>query len=414
MDIWDEIQKLSGYQSGNGGVDSYGVDHSGFSTRDELEYQSARLARENQLAEGFAQQGIAQENYPQYGTTFWGGSAENNYGFGTSNISQNIQNVTNQLNNSGFGNGLNNGVNGINNGQVFANSDYTVNTESLVGKPSSYFQNNNTSNISGSNTSGWSGNTNNLNSTANGGFNQNTNFGTNLSSVTTPMFQNQTPTPWSYNEPQTTPTPWNNPATQVTPSPWVDNSLTEDQRIRALRYRKPLNLYMGNAENANYEWPWYAIGWLGKYYVDKHNNVIEKYAIQNNIDPDLVRAVMYNEGATGHKGIFNYLGDLIGKSGSQMPMNIQGKTWGDFDGKHYDTYIPQQNIELGTKVLKQMQNSLNEPTPDRVGTLWNETGANNINDVGARVKTAYDTKPWLGEKQWEQKLLEFFFGNKKK
>ena len=132
MDIWDEIKKLSGYQSGNGGVDSYGVDHSGFSTRDELEYQSARLARENQLAEGFAKQGIAEENYPQYGTNFWGGSPENNYGFGTSNIKQNIENVTSQLNNN------------TNNGQVFANSDYTVNTESLVGKPSSYFQNNNT------------------------------------------------------------------------------------------------------------------------------------------------------------------------------------------------------------------------------------------------------------------------------
>ena len=104
MDIWDEIKKLTGYQSGNGGVDSYGVDHSGFSTRDELEYQSARLARENQLAEGFAKQGIAEENYPQYGTNFWGGSAENNYGFGTSNISSNIENVTNQLNRSGVGN----------------------------------------------------------------------------------------------------------------------------------------------------------------------------------------------------------------------------------------------------------------------------------------------------------------------
>ena len=46
---------------------------------------------------------------------------------------QNIENITNQLNNT-------------NNGQVFANSDYTVNTESLVGKPSSYFQNNNTNN----------------------------------------------------------------------------------------------------------------------------------------------------------------------------------------------------------------------------------------------------------------------------
>ena len=103
MDIWDEIKKLSGYQSGYGGVDSYGVDHSGFSTRDELEYQSARLARENQLAENYSKQGIAEENYPQFGTNFWGGSPENNYGFGASNIKQNIENVTNQLNN-GFSN----------------------------------------------------------------------------------------------------------------------------------------------------------------------------------------------------------------------------------------------------------------------------------------------------------------------
>ena len=277
------------------------------------------------------------------------------------------------------------------------------------GLPSDYLQNHNTG--GGYNQSGINGNNNDFGATNNFGTTNNFNNGTNFGATSS---QNQTPTPWSYNEQQTTPTPWSNPATQVTLSPWVDNSLTEDQRIRALRYRKPLNLYMGNAENANYEWPWYTMGWLGKYYVDKHNNDIEKYAIQNNIDPDLVRAVMYNEGATGHKGIFNYLGDLIGKSGSQMPMNIQGKTWGDFDGKHYDTYIPQQNIELGTKVLKQMQNSLNEPTPDRVGTLWNETGANNINDVGARVKTAYETKPWLGEKQWEQQLLEFFFRNKRK
>ena len=406
MDIWDEIKKLSGYQSGRGGVDSYGVDHSGFSTRDELEYQSARLARENQLAENFSKQGIAEENYPQFGTNFWDGSPENNYGFGTSNIKQNIENVTNQLNNN------------ANNGQITTNSDYTVNTESLVGKPSSYFQNNNTSDWnntggfgSGVSNSGFSTNIN-MGTTTNFGANQS--FATTPNSIATSTAQNQTPTPWSYDEPSTTPTPWNNPAAQVTPSPWVDNSLTENQRIRALRYGKPLNLYMGNAKNANYEWPWYTMGWLGKYYVDKHNNDIEKYAIQNNIDPDLVRAVMYNEGATGHKGILNYLGDLIGASGSQMPMNIQGKTWGDFDGKHYDTDIPQQNIELGTKVLKQMQNSLNEPTPDRVGTLWNETGANNINDVGARVKTAYDTKPWLGEKQWEQQLLEFFFRNKRK
>ena len=42
-------------------------------------------------------QGIT-ENYPQYTTNFWGSSADNNYGFGTSNIGSNIENMqtTNQ------------------------------------------------------------------------------------------------------------------------------------------------------------------------------------------------------------------------------------------------------------------------------------------------------------------------------
>ena len=54
----------------------------------------------------YNQQGIT-ENYPQYTTNFWG-NAGNNYGFGTSNIKQNIENVTNRLNNSFINTGVQN------------------------------------------------------------------------------------------------------------------------------------------------------------------------------------------------------------------------------------------------------------------------------------------------------------------
>ena len=92
MDFFGRYQSPFGYENGeNGGVDSYGVDHSGFSTQDELQYQTARANREQQLANDLQQQGIVEENYPQYGTNFWGNS-DNNYGFGTSNIAQNAQN----------------------------------------------------------------------------------------------------------------------------------------------------------------------------------------------------------------------------------------------------------------------------------------------------------------------------------
>ena len=41
--------------------------------------------------ENVQRQGIGENDYPQYGTDFWGNSA-NNYGFGIRNIEQNVQN----------------------------------------------------------------------------------------------------------------------------------------------------------------------------------------------------------------------------------------------------------------------------------------------------------------------------------
>ena len=91
MDIYPKYTSPFGYQTGTGGIDTYGVDHSGFTTRDELQYQTARINRENDLMTQMNNQGIT--NYPQYGTNFWGSSADNNYGFGTSNIGNNIENM---------------------------------------------------------------------------------------------------------------------------------------------------------------------------------------------------------------------------------------------------------------------------------------------------------------------------------
>ena len=98
MDIWHKNKSPFGYETDDNNVDSYWVDHSGFSTRDELEYQSARLARENQLAENFSKQGMTEENYPQYGTNFWGRTPENNYGFGSSNIGGSVRDMMERLN----------------------------------------------------------------------------------------------------------------------------------------------------------------------------------------------------------------------------------------------------------------------------------------------------------------------------
>ena len=94
MDIFGKYKSQLGYQVGENQIDTYGVDHSGFTTRDEVAYQTARQQRENQIMQNYNGQGITQD-YPQYGTNFWGSSPENNYGFGVSNITPNVENMQN-------------------------------------------------------------------------------------------------------------------------------------------------------------------------------------------------------------------------------------------------------------------------------------------------------------------------------
>ena len=88
-----------GYQSLENGFDTYGVDHSNFTTRDELEYQNKRVKREEELIQEQKDQGIT-ENFNKYNTNFWGTSPENNYGFGNNNISSNTNTQTQNSTNS--------------------------------------------------------------------------------------------------------------------------------------------------------------------------------------------------------------------------------------------------------------------------------------------------------------------------
>ena len=98
MNIWQKYKSPLGYYNNDNQIDSYGVNHSGFSARDELNYQMARQQREDAMMQCYNNQGIT-SNYPQYTTNFWGNSADNNYGFGVSNIGNNVPKVVKQLNN---------------------------------------------------------------------------------------------------------------------------------------------------------------------------------------------------------------------------------------------------------------------------------------------------------------------------
>lgn len=121
-----------------------------------------------------------------------------------------------------------------------------------------------------------------------------------------------------------------------------DNYMTSEERIENMKQGKNLFLDIENNPDANYNLPWYTIEKYGQDNVNEYLDTIDKYAQK-------------------------------------------------YD---YDTYNPEQNIELGVQVIKQIQNSIHNPTPEKVGTVWNRTGAMEVNDFGARTKTIYDNKLW--------------------
>ena len=105
-----------------------------------MEYQIARGARENQIIQNYNNQGIT-ENYPQPGTNFWGSSPENNYGFGTSKIHDNIENMQNQTNWVNNSNntqwGMNNTSLGLQNNEL-GNKQETLWYENLANEASKF------------------------------------------------------------------------------------------------------------------------------------------------------------------------------------------------------------------------------------------------------------------------------------
>ena len=107
------------------------------------------MIKENQLIQNYNNQGIT-KNYPQYGTNFWASSPENNYGFGTSNIHNNIENREKQTEqsyglgseNQTFGQENNNSTQwGLNNTPLEQNNNNNTLSGNLFGNNNLFNQN---------------------------------------------------------------------------------------------------------------------------------------------------------------------------------------------------------------------------------------------------------------------------------
>ncbi|MBL3677540.1 MAG: peptidoglycan-binding protein [Alphaproteobacteria bacterium] len=139
--------------------------------------------------------------------------------------------------------------------------------------------------------------------------------------------------------------------------------------------------------------------------LQENNTIINRMATRHGVESDLIRAVMWTENARGDKFGLNRLADTLGVSGSQGPMNINGNMWGALipgrmPGRLDD---PEENIEAATILLGRIRDRIKDPTPAKIGSIWNFSGREYTNGVGEAIGRAYQEKPWKNPQEIKQK-----------
>lgn len=142
--------------------------------------------------------------------------------------------------------------------------------------------------------------------------------------------------------------------------------------------------------------PIYELPNLGTRAVKKNDHIIIEKAEQYKVDPDMLRALMWAENARGGYAGLGELADKVGLSDTIMPMNVDKDRWGRLAGKKpSDMYNSEDNIETAAVLVKRIENRVRDATPEKVGSIWVFSGAENVSDYGSYIGRIYEDKPWL-------------------
>jgi hypothetical protein len=135
--------------------------------------------------------------------------------------------------------------------------------------------------------------------------------------------------------------------------------------------------------------------------VTRYKDILEKEAKDQNINPDIVKAIMFVENA---HGAYGHVFESIGIAKSIFPMNIQYGLWGSLlNYAKEDFKNPRLNIRAGVTLIKRIIERL-EPKDRivaKIATLYNDTGEDKVSNYGAKVQRVYD------EQLWDSKPSEF-------
>ncbi len=175
---------------------------------------------------------------------------------------------------------------------------------------------------------------------------------------------------------------------RVTPIPVVSDS---DGRAACIKANGGCLFEVKNNPDADGDMPFYEASHAPE--IAKYDVMIEAAGKEFQVDPDLIRAIMYME--TTH-GYYDKLRPLIGgENKSILPMNVNVAYWGDFAGDRDGLADPMTNIRAGARMLRAIINNLPKNAPiSHIASLYNSHRAERVSNYGARVARIFDEKLW--------------------
>lgn len=168
----------------------------------------------------------------------------------------------------------------------------------------------------------------------------------------------------------------------------------EAERIENVLANKPARFNIEDSPDADASSPLHEIKSIGIAAIERYGKIMEEEARKQGVDPNLVKAISFSENARGH-----YLGmaevfEKLDLAKSIFPMNIRPDIWGKLDPSKADFTDPRTNIRAGVRLIKRITDRIEDPTPEKIATLWNSIRQEEVIDFGAYVGRMFRERPW--------------------
>lgn len=152
----------------------------------------------------------------------------------------------------------------------------------------------------------------------------------------------------------------------------------------------------GPLPGASAELPFYKTDYFGLSDVNRYDAIIEGAAKHTGVDPDLIRAVMFEENVPGK--VKDMIADLRGGGVTIQPMNV-GLGWAAaFGYQSQDLSIASYNIVVAAEILAGIErNFAYPPSVAEIYSIYKNLASTGVHEEGLHVEMIYHTKPWLGQ-----------------